>query len=93
MQEYEVSVTVSNSRERTITFVLEPWGEIYAMGPHTNFTLLLHSPMQGVVEIDDSETSITVYAWEGCTASLFHNGKEVNVGVRPRVPKTPKYRT
>lgn len=91
MQEHEVPMMVSNSRERTITFVLEPWGEIYTMEPRARFTLLLRSPIQGAVEIDDGVDSMTVYAWEGCPAALFRDGEEVGAGTspRPRVPKIP----
>jgi len=91
MQENEVSILVSNSRERTITFVLEPWGEIYPMEPGVIFTLVFRSPIQGSVEVDDGVDSITVYAWKGCTATLFQDGEEVGAGIapRPRVPKIP----
>ena len=91
MQEHEVSMMISNLRERTISFILEPWGEIYPMEPRARFTLLLRGPIQGHVEIDDGGNSITVYAWEGCTATLFQNGEEVGAGIapRPRVPKIP----
>jgi hypothetical protein len=91
MQEHEVSVMVSNSRERTITFVLEPWGEIYTMEPRVRFTLLLRSSIQGAVEIDDGVDRMTMYAWEGCTAALFQDGEELGAGTspRPRVPKIP----
>jgi len=91
MPEYEVSMMMSNSREITITFVLEPWGEIYTMEPRARFTLLLRSPIQGAVEIDDGVDSMTVYAWEGCTAALFQDGEELGAGTspRPRVPKIP----
>ncbi len=78
MQEYEVSMMVSNSREITITFVLEPWGTFYAMEPHATFTLVLRGSMQGAIEVEDGLESITVYAWTGCTdAVLSHSGKIV----------------
>jgi len=91
MPVYEVSMMVSNSRESTITFVLEPWGEIYTMEPRARFTLLLRSSIQGAVEIDDGVDSMTVYAREGCTAALFQDGEELGAGTspRPRVPKIP----
>lgn len=62
MPVYEVSMMVSKSRERTITFVLEPWGEIYTMEPRARFTLLLRNSIQGAVEIDDGVDRMTVYA-------------------------------
>jgi len=78
MPEYEVSMIISNSRERTITFVLEPWGTFYSMEPHATFTLVLRGPMRGTIEVDDGSDSITVYAWTGCTdAVLSQNGKEL----------------
>ncbi len=78
MPEYEVSVMISNSRERTITFVLEPWGAFYSMEPHATFMLVLRGSIQGTIEVEDGLDSITVYAWTGCTdAVLSHNGKEL----------------
>ncbi len=71
--------------------MLEPWGEIYTTEPCARFTLLLRSPIQGDVEIDDGVESMTVYAWEGWTAALFQDGEELGAGTspRPRVPKIP----
>ena len=91
MQEYEVSVRVSNSRDATITFVLEPWGEIYAMESHVTFLLHLRSSIQGSIEIDYGCDRITIYAWEDCVASLFKDEKELGAGAssRTHVPKIP----
>lgn len=74
MQEYEVSMSVLNSREATITFILEPFGTSYPMEPHAIFTLTIRSPIQGVVEVEYGSDCITVYAWSGATdAVLSHN--------------------
>jgi hypothetical protein len=89
MQGYEVSMLIINSREGRITLVLEPWGEIYPMEPGARFRLLLQSPLQGTVEIDEGVESITVYAWEACTARLFQDGEELGPGTRLRVPRIP----
>lgn len=47
--------------------------------------------MQGAIEVEDGLDSMTVYAWEGCTAALFQDGEELGAGTspRPRVPKIP----
>jgi len=78
-----------------MTFILEPWGELYPMEPNTKFTLVFRSTVQpralNAIEVDYSAESITVYGWEGCTVSLFHNGEELGAGATPRtqVPKIP----
>lgn len=89
MPVYEVSMMISNSRDTTITFILEPWGTFYAMEPHATLTLVLRGSMQGAIEVEDGLDSMTVYAWEGCTAALFQDGEELGAGtsLRPRVPK------
>lgn len=95
MQEHEISLMISNSRDKEITFILEPWGEIYPMEPHACFTVVFRSPVQphdlNTIEVEYGADSITVYGWEGCTAFLFHNGEELGgMGItRPRVPKIP----
>ena len=96
MQEYEVSILFENRRDTTMAFLLEPWGEFYEMVPRATFTLVLRSPIQDTATIlygfEDGFDSITVYAWEGCTATLFQDGKELGAGLFPRsrVPKVPE---
>src|SRR5579859_4454600 len=94
MPEYEVSMIISNSRDTTITFVLEPWGEIYEMEPLAKFSLILRSPMAAspaslkTAEVEYGADRITVWAWEGCTATLFHDEEELGAGASPR-PRVP----
>ncbi|GCE20850.1 hypothetical protein [Dictyobacter kobayashii] len=88
MPEHEVSLTISNEREATISFILEPWGEIYPMEPQTKFTVYFRSHIAPssphTVEVTYGVDQITVYAWEGCTATLFQNGEELGAGAAPR---------
>ncbi|GCE20904.1 hypothetical protein [Dictyobacter kobayashii] len=93
MSEYEVSLTFSNEREAATSFILEPWGEIYRMEPHTKLTVcfcsLIPPSSPHTVEVEYGVNQITVYAWEGCTAALFQNGEELGTDIesRPRVPQ------
>ena len=78
---HEVWATFTNERNIDIIFVLEPWGDTYTMPPHTTFKLFLRatiapSPTKSL-EVEYGDTSLTVYAWEGCIASLFHGDKEL----------------
>jgi len=75
MPEYEVSMMISNSRDTTITLVLEPLGVFYPVEPHATFTLVLQGPLQGPIEVVDDLESITVNAWASCIV-LSRDGKE-----------------
>jgi hypothetical protein len=92
-QEYEVSMVLSNTRDTSITLIVEPWGEIYEMVPHEKYILCFRSPLPPsspqAVEIEYALDSFTVYAWDGCLFAFSHNGQIVSPGsafVGPRVP-------
>ncbi|BCL80553.1 hypothetical protein ccbrp13_30180 [Ktedonobacteria bacterium brp13] len=96
LQEYEVSLRFVNEQKALTTFILEPWGEIYTMEPDVTWLLTLQSAIAPVgsnaIEVMYSINCITVYGWEGCTATLYQDGEEVPkdmTGTRGRVPKTP----
>lgn len=52
-----------------ITFLLEPWGEVYTMEPQAHFRLRLQSSVppspRKAVDIRYDVGSLTVYGWEG----------------------------
>lgn len=91
-QEYEISIMLTNSRDSTLTFILEPWGFIYEMQPQAKYTVCFRSPIQpsppNIVEVEYAADSITVYAWDGCLFAVFQNDTVLPPGafVGPRLP-------
>ena len=70
VQEYEVSIILSNSRETQFTFVLEPWGRVNEMEPRASYTVCFRSTVEpsppNSVEVEYAEDRVTVFAWDGC---------------------------
>jgi hypothetical protein len=61
-------VYVSNSTEKEVSLVLEPWGENVVMKPKTEQRVLvggLHN--KGSLRVDLAENQIIVSAWDGIT--------------------------
>jgi hypothetical protein len=75
-----------------IDLVLEPWGEIYPVTRESRIELVLRGPSGQAPEIVHSPSSIEVWAWSGCTATLFIDGNDTYpIGVeRSRVPDIPQ---
>lgn len=78
---YETWATFTNTQEVSIIFMLEPWGEVYTMESQTTFKLLLQSSIKPTsiksLAVLYDIGSLTVYAWEGCIASLFDGEKQL----------------
>ncbi len=82
-----LAMTVRNSRDREIGFVLEPWGEVYALQPGDVLQLEFDGPSDGEPEVDVEEEAITVWGWSGSTVELRLNGQALSPDYRrPRVP-------
>lgn len=79
--QYEIWATFTNTQNASIDFMLEPWGEVYTMESQATFKLFLQSnvkstPIKSLAVLYDVG-SLTVYAWEGCIASLFNGEKQL----------------
>jgi hypothetical protein len=77
------SISVKNSRNKQIAFVLEPWAESFDMPPGARFEVLGRGPQGGKLEVIIEETYIAVWPWRNATLSAFHNGIELG---EPREP-------
>lgn len=81
-QQYEIWMVFWNSQDTPITFILEPWGEVYIMKPRARFRLHLQSSVPPspikAVDVKYDVGSLTVYGWEGCIASLFEEEEALN---------------
>lgn len=91
-QECSVSIVLSNSRETRFTLVLEPWGRVYEMEPHTSYTICFRSTVEpfspNMAEVEYAEDRVTVYGWDGCQVAVYQDGNVLPPGVfvGPRVP-------
>jgi len=86
---FTTSLTVQNSRVHTLDFVLEPWGEIYAMASEDTFVVSFSSTQQGKPTLIVEEDAIVVYGWQQSVAKVWHNGDELTPHERPPVPAMP----
>jgi hypothetical protein len=82
----EVTLRIQNRQGREVTFVLEPWGEVYHFAPRDEFFVTFTGP-QGTPQVDVEDDAVVVWAWQGCTATLKKNGTELgSTAGRFRVP-------
>jgi hypothetical protein len=86
MAEIEVRLLLTNSSDRFLSFVLEPWGEVYAFEPEAQISLVLCGPEGGHPEVDYGSEAVTVWSWSGSTARVFKNDIELGVGEFERTP-------
>jgi hypothetical protein len=70
-------VSIRNSEHDDVTFVLEPWGEIYRMPAGATFDVLGESDEDGKLEVEVVAGRITVYGWAGSTVEALFEGQEL----------------
>jgi hypothetical protein len=86
------TLQVSNARPIPLTYVLEPWGEIYVLRPGSIFTLVSQGPDGDYTELCLDDDSIESWSATGSTVRLFDADQEVGATTphsRPRVPQYP----
>jgi hypothetical protein len=64
MKRMELTIAVTNSSDRKIRFRLEPWGDEKQLEVNESVQLKASGPSNGVLEVEYSGDSITVYGWE-----------------------------
>lgn len=92
--EQTFSLCLINSRATSVEFFLEPWGENYEMAAGATFVLTFKTTEKavfGTPEVIWDENSVTVYADEGMTCTLFAGREELGAGLgeRTQVPAYP----
>ena len=85
----ETSLRVINSQAHDISFVLEPWGDVYEMGPGDQYVVVFSGPAPAEPEVDLTDNSITVYGWTGSMVRVLKDGEEVVNYEGLRVPAIP----
>ena len=66
----------TNSGEKSINFIIEPWGDVFPMAPEATFEIAFESVgEQGndAPEVQWSTSSITVYAGRNSTFSIVES--------------------
>jgi hypothetical protein len=76
---------IRNTRGTLMDFCLEPWGDACQMPAHGRLVVEVTGPdAEDCLEVDITETCVTVYGWSGSTAKVFdENGKVVAQGCIP----------
>jgi hypothetical protein len=85
------NLRVRNGRTAPMTLCLEPWGEIYTVGPGAAVEVVAHGPEGDRLEVEHGADQVTIYGWPGSTVSLFQDGVELGAGSGERgaVPGVP----
>jgi hypothetical protein len=80
-----VTLRITNSEPRTVTFCLEPWGEVYDMPRGAIFEVVGRGPEGDSLQVDVTAGRITVYGWAGSAVQLLHEGVELGPSLSDRV--------
>ena len=83
--------SVINARPNSVSFYLEPWGDVYEMTPGAKFTLVATGPPGGDLEVEVADEGITVWGWPGSVVKVFCGDSELGAGPEGRspVPQVP----
>src|SRR5947209_4324865 len=89
LHEHEQRLSLANTGECSICFVLEPWGETYEMPANATFDLHAQGPDGYGLEVAVDSDHLTVWAWPGSTVQLYCDGVELGnlPHTRPAVPR------
>ena len=72
-----VPLVLRNVRSKTVTLVLEPWGEEHSLEPGSEIRLVFSGPPGDSPLVEWSEDCVTAYGWSGSTFRLFRDGIEL----------------
>lgn len=86
-----VATRLINSRDVSIKFYLESWGEEYEMPAGAVFHVVGRGPQGDALEVAIADEQITVWGWPGSVVTLSHEGAELGAGRwgRSAVPSIP----
>jgi hypothetical protein len=81
-----VTLTVVNTKTSEVSFVLEPWGEVYPLSAGDEVRMIFRGPSSLAPEVEVSESEITVCGSPGSTVRVFQNDEELGSGLFERTP-------
>ena len=65
------SASFTNSRNRPIEIILEPWGDYATIAAGENIRISAQGPSPGELEFVLSDDSLTIYGWPGSIVQIF----------------------
>jgi hypothetical protein len=82
---------VTNTHPGVVDFRIEPWGEVYPMGPGVSYEVVAQGPPEtGSIQVEYGDDEIVVYGWPGSTLHVFDEaGQPVGGTGRGMVPDLP----
>ena len=92
MAETTFHLRLTNSHERTIDCILEPWGDIYPMPSGASFEIVFEVKGEEdfeAPEIVANEESFTIYAGRKSSFWVKSEGKELHAAGWPREVAAP----
>jgi hypothetical protein len=71
---FKTSIRIENSRNKEMSFYLEPWGEEIPMPPGCTFQIIAEAIQQGEMEVQYEEDRITVRGWSSSILKVYCEG-------------------
>src|SRR5437588_12914797 len=85
--------SVRNGTSRRLLLIFEPWCWTRELAPDEVVVCEATSPRPGFLEVDYSDESITVYAWDACVARVLDRAGALIESLTVRVPDFATPRT
>jgi len=82
-------LTIRNTRDMPVKFILEPGGADYLLPPGEVFEICAEGPEGDHLEMDFGPEQITAWAWAGSVVDLWQNGVNVS-GPSTPIPSVPE---
>jgi hypothetical protein len=74
---YKTSISISNLRDKEVTFHLEPWGDQIPMPAGCTFQIIAEARDQGEFEIQYEEDNTIIWGWSGSILTVYCNGQAI----------------
>ena len=91
--EYCLTAGLVNGRSTPIKLYVEPWGEEYEVAPGARFDVVARGPHEDHLKVVYGDNDITVWGWEGSVLNVYHQGVQLDAGLREKPPVPPYPRT
>ena len=79
-------MVLSNRSPHPLALILEPWGDTTTLNPNSSVRIKFQGPDNGSLEIEHSESVVTIFGWPGSTVSIFSDDQELGGGKWSRGP-------
>ena len=65
----DMTLIISNIKETVMMVRVEPWADEFWVNPGRNSSLFT-GPMGGILELEVTDSALTIYGWAGSTFSV-----------------------